>query len=120
VDKTAAWTCPGRDRQPASALPGRAHNGFDPSARQGAWQVGRDLQAAGTTIALTTNYMEEAQELADRVVVIAAGAVVAEGDPAPIGGRRLCRKSVWSTTTSMDDSAPPTTPLRPRDVEGWE
>ncbi|MGI8578341.1 MAG: ABC transporter ATP-binding protein [Nocardioidaceae bacterium] len=61
--------------------------GFDPSARRGAWQVVRDLRSAGTTILLTTHYMEEAQELADRVAVIAAGAIVAEGSPATIGGR---------------------------------
>jgi len=51
--------------------------GFDPSARRGAWQVVRNLRDAGTTILLTTHYMEEAQSLADRVAVIAAGAIVA-------------------------------------------
>jgi len=61
--------------------------GFDPSARRGAWQVVRNLRDAGTTILLTTHYMEEAQSLADRVAVIAAGTIVAEGSPATIGGR---------------------------------
>lgn len=65
--------------------------GFDPSARHGAWQVVRDLRAAGTTILLTTHYMDEAQELADRVAVIVAGAIVASGSPATIGGRDTAR-----------------------------
>ena len=61
--------------------------GFDPSARRGAWEVVRNLRSAGTTIMLTTHYMDEAQALADSVAVIAAGQIVASGTPATIGGR---------------------------------
>jgi ABC-2 type transport system ATP-binding protein len=61
--------------------------GFDPSARRGAWELVRRLTGGGTTIILTTHYMEEAQALADRVAVIAAGTIVAEGTPESIGGR---------------------------------
>jgi ABC-2 type transport system ATP-binding protein len=61
--------------------------GFDPSARQEAWQVVRNLAALGKTVLLTTHYMDEAQQLADRVAVIARGRVVAEGTPASLGGR---------------------------------
>ncbi len=61
--------------------------GFDPSARHEAWQLVRDLRAGGTTIVLTTHYMDEAQELADRVAVIASGQIVAEGAPSTLGGR---------------------------------
>jgi ABC-2 type transport system ATP-binding protein len=61
--------------------------GFDPNARRGAWQLVRDLRESGMTILLTTHYMEEAQELADRVAVVANGTVVAEGTPASLGGR---------------------------------
>jgi ABC-2 type transport system ATP-binding protein len=68
--------------------------GFDPTARRGAWQVVRDLRDAGTTILLTTHYMEEAQELADRVAVIAGGRIVAEGTPATLGGRDMARARV--------------------------
>jgi ABC-2 type transport system ATP-binding protein len=61
--------------------------GFDPSARRDAWQLVRDLRADGTTILLTTHDMEEAQVLADRVVVLSAGVVAAAGTPSAIGGR---------------------------------
>ncbi|MGH3406423.1 MAG: ABC transporter ATP-binding protein [Streptosporangiaceae bacterium] len=61
--------------------------GFDAAARRDAWQLVRDLRAAGTTILLTTHDMEEAQALADRVIVVADGMVVAAGRPSAIGGR---------------------------------
>ncbi len=61
--------------------------GFDPNARRGAWEVVANLRAAGTTIVLTTHYMDEAQVLADRVAVLAKGQIVAHGTPATIGGR---------------------------------
>ncbi|MFI5754605.1 ABC transporter ATP-binding protein [Streptomyces sp. NPDC051569] len=68
--------------------------GFDPSARRGAWDVVRNLRDAGTTIMLTTHYMDEAQALADNVAVIAAGRIVAEGTPATIGGRDSARTRI--------------------------
>ncbi|HVL64372.1 MAG TPA: ABC transporter ATP-binding protein [Actinomycetota bacterium] len=55
--------------------------GFDPSARRGAWRMIRSLRSGGTTIFLTTHYMEEAQELADRAAILAGGRIVAEGKP---------------------------------------
>jgi ABC-2 type transport system ATP-binding protein len=61
--------------------------GFDPAARQGAWDLVRELRAAGTTILLTTHDMAEAQALADRVVLLNHGTVVAQGPPAGLGGR---------------------------------
>jgi ABC-2 type transport system ATP-binding protein len=61
--------------------------GFDPSARHHAWEVITDLRDLGKTIFLTTHYMDEAQALADRVAVIAAGEIVAEGTPETLGGR---------------------------------
>ncbi len=61
--------------------------GFDPAARREAWDVVRDLHTQGTTVVLTTHYMDEAQALAGRLAVISAGQVVAEGTPAGIGGR---------------------------------
>lgn len=63
--------------------------GFDPSARRDAWAVIDNLRSLGKTILLTTHYMDEAQNLSDRVAVIAAGKIVAEGTPETIGGREL-------------------------------
>jgi ABC-2 type transport system ATP-binding protein len=65
--------------------------GFDPSARHEAWQVVKNLSAFGKTVLLTTHYMDEAQYLADRVAVIAAGRIVADGPPAELGGRDMAR-----------------------------
>ncbi len=61
--------------------------GFDPSARREAWDIVRNLRALGKTIFLTTHYMDEAQHLADRVAVISAGRIVAEGAPDHLAGR---------------------------------
>jgi ABC-2 type transport system ATP-binding protein len=61
--------------------------GFDPGARRDAWQIVRGLRGRGTTILLTTHYMDEAQALADRVAVMSDGQVVAQGTPAELGGR---------------------------------
>ncbi|MGW0226672.1 ABC transporter ATP-binding protein [Actinopolymorpha singaporensis] len=68
--------------------------GFDPAARQGAWELVRRLRAAGTTIVLTTHYMEEAQQLADRLAVIAGGRIISEGTPTTLGGRDSARARV--------------------------
>ena len=61
--------------------------GFDPQARRQFWDLIRMLSGDGTTILLTTHYMEEAEALADRLAVIDRGRVVAEGAPATLGGR---------------------------------
>ena len=71
--------------------------GFDPNARRDAWEVVRNLRGAGTTIMLTTHYMDEAQALADRVAVISDGQIVAEGTPATIGGRDTARARIHFT-----------------------
>jgi ABC-2 type transport system ATP-binding protein len=55
--------------------------GFDPEARRDFWELINGLKATGTTIVLTTHYLEEAEVLADRVAVIAAGRIVAAGSP---------------------------------------
>jgi ABC-2 type transport system ATP-binding protein len=55
--------------------------GFDPSARRRAWDLVESLRALGATILLTTHYLDEAEHLADRVVVIDHGRVLAEGTP---------------------------------------
>ena len=61
--------------------------GFDPSARRQAWDVIAGLRELGKTVFLTTHYMDEAQRLADRVTIIAAGEIVARGTPEDLGDR---------------------------------
>ncbi|MGH3738535.1 MAG: ABC transporter ATP-binding protein [Micromonosporaceae bacterium] len=68
--------------------------GFDPHIRRRTWELIRSLAAHGTTVLLTTHYLEEAAELADRVAVIAGGRIVAEGDPATLGGQDLRQATV--------------------------
>jgi ABC-2 type transport system ATP-binding protein len=68
--------------------------GFDPSARREAWEVVKNLAGLGKTVLLTTHYMDEAQYLADRVAVIAAGRIVAQGSPATIGDRELAKARI--------------------------
>jgi ABC-2 type transport system ATP-binding protein len=67
--------------------------GLDPRGRTEVWEAVRDLAAAGTTVLLTTQYLDEADQLADRISVIDAGRVVAEGTPdqlkARLGGDRI-------------------------------
>ena len=61
--------------------------GFDPGARRNAWEIVRNLSDIGKTVFLTTHYMDEAQNLANRVAVIAHGTIVAEGPPGSLAGR---------------------------------
>ncbi len=63
--------------------------GFDPAARRAAWNVIDGLRELGKTILLTTHYMEEAERLADRIAIISAGEIVAEGTPQTLGDRQL-------------------------------
>jgi ABC-2 type transport system ATP-binding protein len=68
--------------------------GFDPEARRAFWSLIRDLKAGGTTILLTTHYLDEAEELADRVAVIAAGKIIEVSTPALLGGRSTAKATV--------------------------
>jgi ABC-2 type transport system ATP-binding protein len=61
--------------------------GFDPSARRAAWEVVAGLRHLGKTVFLTTHDMHEAEYLADRITVLSAGRIVAEGTPQTLGGR---------------------------------
>jgi ABC-2 type transport system ATP-binding protein len=60
--------------------------GFDPAARRNAWELVRSLRRLGKTVLLTTHYLDEAQQLADRVAVLRAGEIVSMGRPAELTG----------------------------------
>jgi ABC-2 type transport system ATP-binding protein len=60
--------------------------GFDPAARRAAWEMIRSLRELGKTILLTTHYLDEAEQLADRVAVLRGGRIVAIGTPAELTG----------------------------------
>lgn len=68
--------------------------GFDPEARRAFWSLIRDLKAGGTTILLTTHYLDEAEALADRVAVIAAGKIIEVSTPALLGGRSTANATI--------------------------
>jgi len=77
--------------------------GLDPRARNQVWDTVRGVAASGATVLLTTQYLDEADELADRIVVIDHGEVAAEGTPAELkaatGGRALeVRVADWTMT----------------------
>jgi len=86
--------------------------GFDPEARREFWELIRDLAASGTTIVLTTHYLEEAETLADRVGVIVGGRLIALGTPAQLGDRESALATVsWRTPSGQlerEQSATPT------------
>jgi ABC-2 type transport system ATP-binding protein len=76
--------------------------GFDPDARRTAWSVIDGLRATGTTVVLTTHYLEEAEALADRVVVIARGRVVADAAPRDLGARRAHAEIRFAAPTGAE------------------
>ena len=84
--------------------------GFDPSARRQAWEMIGNLTDLGKTILLTTHYMDEAQNLADRVAVIDHGLIVAEGTPDTLGGRATALTEVRFSLVDREVGALPVPP----------
>ncbi|GAB3272399.1 ABC transporter ATP-binding protein [Kineosporia babensis] len=79
--------------------------GFDPQARRSFWELIRRLRTEGTTILLTTHYLDEAEQLADRVGVIAGGRLMAVDSPAQLGGRQSRRAQViWRDSREATDT----------------
>jgi ABC-2 type transport system ATP-binding protein len=85
--------------------------GFDPVARRDFWTLVRSLADGGTTVLLTTHYMEEADALADRVAVLRGGRVVAEGSPKSLGGRDISEARIrFRLPPETDHAALPVPP----------
>ena len=68
--------------------------GFDPQARRAAWDMIRSLRQLGKTVLLTTHYLDEAEQLSDRVAVLREGQIVALGPPSELAGARVATE-VW-------------------------
>ena len=94
--------------EPAVLFLDEPTTGLDPVSRQAIWEEVEKLNNEGTTVFLTTQYLEEADKLADRVGIISAGKLVAEGTPDGAQGRgRQARTSSsrWPTRTGTPDRA---------------
>ena len=88
VASSAGWTWLSRSAgNPELLFLDEPTTGFDPAARRSAWAMIAGLRSLGTTIVLTTHYLEEAEALADRIAVVHCGRLVAEGTPTDLGGR---------------------------------
>jgi ABC-2 type transport system ATP-binding protein len=95
--------------------------GFDPSARRAAWEVVRGLRDLGKTVFLTTHYMDEAENLADRIAVIAGGRIVAEGSPGALGGRDRMTSTIrftLPTGVEVEQLPPALLPLADSALDG--
>ena len=79
--------------------------GLDPQARRSTWQLLGELRAAGVTVVLSTHYLEEAEQLADSVVVVDAGRVVASGSPAELATRGAQNTVRWCARPGLDVSS---------------
>jgi ABC-2 type transport system ATP-binding protein len=85
--------------------------GFDPEARRQFWSLVQLLSSEGTTVLLTTHYLQEAEALADRVAVIVRGVIAAEGPPTTLGGRDHASATIeWQEagTTRREQTDQPT------------
>jgi lipooligosaccharide transport system ATP-binding protein len=79
--------------------------GLDPAVRLALWSRIRDLRAAGTTVLITTHYMDEAQRLCDQVAIVSAGKVIAAGAPADLITARLAPETVEFDCTPNEEAA---------------
>lgn len=79
--------------------------GLDPAVRLALWSRIRDLRAAGTTVLLTTHYMDEAQRLCDHVAIVSQGKVIDEGNPVNLITARLARETVEFDCAPEEESA---------------
>jgi ABC-2 type transport system ATP-binding protein len=81
--------------------------GFDPSARRNAWEIVRSMRRLGKTVVLTTHYMDEAQNLADRICLIAAGRVLRMGTPDSLRAEQSVTRIRFSLSAGLDMARAP-------------
>jgi ABC-2 type transport system ATP-binding protein len=86
--------------------------GFDPEARRAFWQLIKQLRDEGTTILLTTHYLDEAEELADRVAVMNNGEIIEISTPALLGGRDSAKAIITWREDGVIKSAESDTPTQ--------
>jgi lipooligosaccharide transport system ATP-binding protein len=79
--------------------------GLDPAVRLALWSRVRELRAAGTTVLITTHYMDEAQRLCDQVAIVSAGKVIAAGAPAELIRTRVAPETVEFDCTPSEEAA---------------
>jgi lipooligosaccharide transport system ATP-binding protein len=79
--------------------------GLDPAVRHALWSRIRELRAAGTTVLITTHYMDEAQRLCDQVAIVAAGKVIGAGKPGDLIATRLAPETVEFDCTPIEERA---------------
>jgi lipooligosaccharide transport system ATP-binding protein len=79
--------------------------GLDPAVRLVLWSRIRELQAGGTTILITTHYMDEAQRLCDTVAIVSAGKIIDAGPPADLIANRLAPETVELDCTAQEEAA---------------
>ena len=82
-------------------------SGLDAEGRRDTWELVRELRAGGTTVLLTTHYLEEAESLADRVAIMRDGRIVASGTPAEVSGARPARISFGLPAGGFPAELPP-------------
>jgi ABC-2 type transport system ATP-binding protein len=90
--------------------------GLDPAARRTTWDLIRTLSSEGTTVLLSSHYMDEVEALAQNVAVLARGRIVATGPPSSLGGRDRGRVSIRFTLP--DGVAPAELPVMPSGLDG--
>src|SRR5690606_5543574 len=88
--------------------------GLDPQSRRDAWELVRHLLESGTTVVLTTHYLEEAEELADRLAIMHAGRGVRAGTVAENGAGESARLRYRTTAADLADPPPVPRPPPPR------
>jgi lipooligosaccharide transport system ATP-binding protein len=79
--------------------------GLDPAVRLALWERIRELRRSGTTVLLTTHYMDEAERLCERLVILAAGRVVADGAPLELIRRELAPQALELAVSEADEAA---------------